>query len=314
MLDRVAEAYSDLTNGWMEGRIAHAYLVQGAPGGEAGLFARSMLQWLFCTEEAKPCGRCKGCHRIELRTHPDVMWIEPESRSRQISIEQTRAVCGRLAQTSLEGGWKGAVLLEADRMTQQAANALLKTLEEPPGKSILLLISDAPQAILPTILSRCQNVKLSSSESSASHPWRQELLELLRRLPAGDPVYPLVRAAKLKALLQGIREPSDEEEMVSDDEGQSKEIKEARQKARMVKARTDMISAILIWYRDVLACTADAPESTLQYPEFREELRAQAQALGWGGAMRQIQNIERLYRDVEMNVTDLAAFDTLLPS
>lgn len=316
-LDQVASAFAELSTAWSSGRLAHAYLIQGSPRGEGGLFVQSMLQWLYCEQDPKPCGRCRGCHHVEQHAHADVMWLEPESRSRQISIDQARQLTGRLAQTSLEGGWKVGVMLEADRMTAQAANALLKTLEEPPGRSMLVLVSDSPQAILPTILSRCQIIKLSAASACPQGPWLDALIDLLREVRPGDPGFPLMRAAKLKQLLHEVRAEAEESDEDSDDEGaskQTKEIREARLKSRVLRARTDMLTAMTLWYRDVAACAAGAPARVLHFPDQIEALSRQADGLGWTGAVHQVREMERLSRDVDMNVSDLSALEIFLPS
>ena len=115
-------------------------LVSGHPRGAGAEFAEGLL--------ALPFGVRDPAH---LHAHADVRWIEPESKSRQIRIEEIRDLIEAIALTSYEGGWKAAVILFADRLNANAQNALLKTLEEPPPNSLLILATDVPAALLPCI-------------------------------------------------------------------------------------------------------------------------------------------------------------------
>jgi DNA polymerase-3 subunit delta' len=153
-------------------QISHAWLLEGPEGVGKELGARLFAQALTCKE--KPfvgCGECSSCKRVERRNHPDVTWVLPEDEqvqrgwagrsdfdhipSRDIRVEQVRALQERLSFRALEAPHKVAILTPAHAMNPQAQNALLKTLEEPPRDTVLLLISSAPDKLLPTIRSRC---------------------------------------------------------------------------------------------------------------------------------------------------------------
>ncbi|MDZ4198463.1 MAG: hypothetical protein U1E27_04165, partial [Kiritimatiellia bacterium] len=131
------------------GRVAHAWILIGPPRGAGLVLAEAMLRQLFCVNSPLPCGECAGCRRVQEHAHPDIVWIEPESVSRQLKIDQIRTgVIAPLSQTAYEGGWKAVVMLYADRMNESAQNAFLKTLEEPPRKTLLLLLTEDPKNIL----------------------------------------------------------------------------------------------------------------------------------------------------------------------
>jgi len=132
-----------------QGRLAHAYLICGPVGSGKESLAIALAAHLLSTEEPS--------------SHPDYFEIRPESKSRRLVIEQIREVESRLRRKSLRGGRKVAVIHEADRMQPAAANAFLKTLEEPPAEVHLLLITSAPELMLETILSRCIDVELRPS-------------------------------------------------------------------------------------------------------------------------------------------------------
>ena len=138
-------AYNFLKVGFEADRLAQGYIVVGAIRGEAGELVQQVLQLLFCESAEKGCGSCRGCSRASDHTHPDLQWVEPQKKSRAISVEQVRNLEQGVYLTSFEGGWKACVMCGADRMSDQAANAFLKTLDEPPEKTVFFLLTDAPQ-------------------------------------------------------------------------------------------------------------------------------------------------------------------------
>ncbi|HOW98338.1 MAG TPA: hypothetical protein PK634_11180, partial [Kiritimatiellia bacterium] len=211
-LDRFAELFASLRQGHAAGRLAHAYLVVGAPRGNALALSEALLQLLFCAGEPRPCGECAECRRVRERAHPDILWIEPESKSRRIKIERIREeLIPRLSQGSYGGGWKAGVLIQADRLTGEAANAFLKMLEEPPPSSLILLLTDSPQELLPTIVSRCHRLLLSAEPAARTEPWYASLLDILRSDAPSDPLQALGRVARMKALLESVRAAAESE-------------------------------------------------------------------------------------------------------
>ena len=157
------------------GQVHHAYLFAGAPGVGKERAARAFLQALNCEKGlGVGCGRCGECRRIAAGNHPDMIWVMPEqemvarklssrndfgdSPSRDVKIAQVRQLIDRLSLKALSARRKSGVILMAERMNPSAQNALLKTLEEPPAETTLILISSAPDSLLPTIRSRCLRV------------------------------------------------------------------------------------------------------------------------------------------------------------
>src|SRR6266568_3072511 len=146
------------------GRLAHAYLFAGARLGELEAAARTLAKTLNCAQPPRRapnglpldcCDRCESCRRIAADAHPDIAWLRPESKLRLISIDQVRELLQTVNLKPASARYKVAILAGADRLTPQAANAFLKTLEEPPADSILILLSTEPQRVLETIRSRC---------------------------------------------------------------------------------------------------------------------------------------------------------------
>jgi len=146
---------------WAAGRLGQAYCFHGPPGVGKRTTALALAQAVNCLAPAPgpdACGMCAACRRIAAGTHPDVTVVQPEDKA-VIGIDQIRDVGTRASLRPYQGRTKVWILDPADKMQEPAANALLKTLEEPAGLSLLLLVTAAPSALLPTILSRCQAVR-----------------------------------------------------------------------------------------------------------------------------------------------------------
>ncbi|MEG0008045.1 MAG: DNA polymerase III subunit delta' [Aeromonas sp.] len=144
-----------LSQSAQRGRLGHAWLLLGDPGLGKEQLAERLARLHLCQqpEAGEPCGRCHSCQLLEKGHHPDLGTISSDSKT--IGVEAIREICGRLQTTSQLGRGKVVIIPDAERMTESAANALLKTLEEPAGDSLLLLIASKVSRLLPTILSRC---------------------------------------------------------------------------------------------------------------------------------------------------------------
>jgi DNA polymerase-3 subunit delta' len=143
------------------GRPPHALLITGPPNVGKGTLARSLAQALLCTADQRPCdtsSACRACRLTIHGSHPDLFWLEPQGSS--LKIDQVRSLTRQLALSPFEGAWQIAILDQFELATAGAANALLKTLEEPPPNVILVLLAQQAEALLPTITSRCQIIAL----------------------------------------------------------------------------------------------------------------------------------------------------------
>jgi DNA polymerase-3 subunit delta' len=147
-----------LTRALGSGRLAHAYLFSGIEGIGKRSTAIAFVQALNCNAEGTDsCGSCGSCRKIENSCHPDVWIVRAEGHT--IKIDQVRAIQEPIAFRPYEGKRKVVLLEDAEKMTLQASNALLKVLEEPPKDTIFILVTSKPHALAPTILSRCQKLK-----------------------------------------------------------------------------------------------------------------------------------------------------------
>jgi DNA polymerase-3 subunit delta' len=155
------------------GRLPPALLLHAAPGTGAMTLVRHFAQLLFCTDAAPPCGQCSHCRRVAAGEHPDFSIIgpDPESKLGQISVAQVRELSGQLALSSYEGRGTVAALAPADALNRNAANALLKTLEEPRSDAHLILVTAAPSLLPATIRSRCQKLAVTAPDRAAALAW-----------------------------------------------------------------------------------------------------------------------------------------------
>lgn len=144
-----------LQNGLKQGKLSHAYIFSGPAGSGRKQIAMKLAQAVFCTEmEDDACGACLECRKVEHGNHPGLHWISPEGSS--IKIEQIRELQKQFAYRSRTDQKKMYVIEQAEKMTVQAANSLLKFLEEPSADVVAVLITENGQALLPTIQSRAQ--------------------------------------------------------------------------------------------------------------------------------------------------------------
>jgi DNA polymerase-3 subunit delta' len=142
-------------------RLAHGLLIHEDPGAGGLELARWIAQRVNCREPARaPCGECQECRWIAADQHPDVTRLSPEGDSTQILIQSIRDLAADLSLTSHGRGYKIAILSPAEAMNHFAANALLKTLEEPPKRTMVLLVTSQPSRLLPTLRSRCSRLRL----------------------------------------------------------------------------------------------------------------------------------------------------------
>lgn len=316
-IDLYAEAWEGICKGHSSGRLAHAYVIVGSPRGSGLHFAESFLKLLLCESAEKPCNECVPCRQVESHKHVDTLWIEPQSKSRQILAEDVRGLIRRMEQTSFEGGWKAGVILSADCMNTSSENALLKTLEEPPPKSILLLVTDSPQSLLPTILSRCQRIVLSAGSSGIMNAvWHEPLMTLLQDLPPSGGLDAARMASQLKGLFDivkaGISDAVEEDLGQSHealDESKLKDILAARTNARLKEVQSDVFRVMLDWHRDVLLLANHADESHLAFPDQHAVLAGQAKLHTQASALQAIEIVDNMSRRLERNIPDLQIFD-----
>lgn len=198
---------------------AHAYLLHGPAGIGKRAFAERLLGLLLCQRpQGQACGQCKGCLLLAAGTHPDHFLLQPEEADKAIRVDQVRELVAFVAQTAQLGGRKVVLIEPVEAMNINASNALLKSLEEPSGDTVMILVSHQPSRLLPTVRSRCVQQACPLPGQAHSQAWLAERLpdeppeerEVLLALAAGSPLVALrmhhEKVREMRALVvEGIK-------------------------------------------------------------------------------------------------------------
>jgi DNA polymerase-3 subunit delta' len=178
-------------------RPPHALLLRAADGLGAELLASWVAARVLCQAGAgRPCGRCRACLAVERGTHPDLIRLSPLEDSKQIRVDEIRELIVDFGLKSHQGGYKVAIIHPAEALNLNAANALLKTLEEPPANTLLVLVTHRRARLPATIVSRCQQLAIAAPDAAAARAW------LERELPGAESAVALrfARGAPLRAM------------------------------------------------------------------------------------------------------------------
>jgi DNA polymerase-3 subunit delta' len=273
------------------GRLAHAYLFAGDELEELETRARTLAKTLNCQRPMRGAGRipidccdqCLNCRKIEHGNHADVHWVRPESKSRVITIDQMRDLMQEIHLKPTEAEYKVAVVAAADRLNAQAANAFLKTLEEPPPNSVLILYTTEPHRILETILSRCLRLNFAGEGPRPLNPADKEWLGKFSDMVATGQRSLMTRYRLLDALLQrlnGLKSATEEsmrarspleryDEVDADLRDRWESELTAGIEAEYRRQRSDLMIVLQRWLRDVWLHTlakgeVQSPKSKVQ--------------------------------------------------
>jgi len=307
-------ALSYLQRAHDQNRLAHAYLISGPSGSGKRALASDLANLVNGTRANEPSS---------LHTR-GIFLAEPESKSRKIVIEQIRDLEHTLQMRATEGRRKVAIISEADRLQPQAANAFLKTLEEPPKDSLLLLLSALPEALPDTILSRCISIPLSANGDRVSAAEETELVELLNAsiTAEGSAVQRAYRLARgMQVLLAAIREniQAENEAALKQEEARYKNTTDGSwldERADHYKAlgeslylqrRARLIETLFAWWSDVLRAKTAVERSEL--PTARKQTTALAQKLSTTEILRRVRRVEQLREILGRNIQEALAIE-----
>ena len=330
------------------GRLAHGYLFSGHQVEELEGLARTLAKTLNCHNPLRgaggialdSCDKCLSCSKIENHNHPDVHWVRPESKTRVILIDQIRELMRDINLKPSEAEYKVAVIVGADRLNTQAANAFLKTLEEPPPKSVLILLTTDPQRILETILSRCLRLSFSGQGEFRLTAAQLEWLAAFSAQAAAPRKSLLGRYRLMDQLLQQlsqIKEATEETlaarsplQQYEDTEKSLKEKWESELAAAVEseyrRQRSDLLTILQAWLRDIWIRTLArepafssgassdkgvAPLQLLNFPEV-EGGDVIARRLTPGQARENLQILEQLQRLLGTNVQEALSLEVCL--
>ena len=313
-------AFDFLRRAFEGGRLAHAYLIAGETGSGKRDLASRLARLV--------AGNGKGTG--DPLQHPDVHCVEPESKSRIIKVEQTRELEKELQMRASQEGRKVAIIFDADRMNASASNSFLKTLEEPPANSLLLMVSAHPEMLLETILSRCILVQLAAAPRREPSEGQCRLLDLVARFllktkPGEEDiggVFILVREftrllAEAKSDIQdeGAAELKREEglyKQTTDGKwlGEREEYYKALAESRYLEARNVFMATLLQWWGDVLrqqqGATADG---ALDFPTYAGQTAKLAERFTTPDVLHRISALEGLRENFGRNVQEQLAIE-----
>jgi DNA polymerase III subunit delta' len=323
------------------GRLAHGYLFTGHALEDLEGVARTLAKTLNCQRPPKKgganvdcCDQCPACRKIQHGNHADIHWIRPESKIRIIRVEQIRSLIQEINLKPTEAQYKVAVIVAADRLKTEAANAFLKTLEEPPANSILILLTTEPQRLLETIVSRCLRVNFGGEAIRQLAPSEKEWLSAFSDLASAEQKSLLGRyrlmdvlSRKLTEMKASIEEsltarsPAQQYKDVEPDLVDKWEVELAAAiEAEYRRQRADLLGILHWWLRDVWLQTLShstgrakaqqgpGTKSLLAYPDVTGTSRV-ALRLSAADALQNLQVLEQLQRLLGTNVQEALALE-----
>ena len=312
----------DLLSGQLTaGVLRHAYLFTGPRGIGRRTLARKFAQAINCSEPPAPgdaCGACRNCRQIEAQAHPDLAIVEAEAEGRTLKVEQVRELQRSLALAPYAASYRIALLLRFEEAHISAANALLKTLEEPSPRVILLLTADSPENLPETILSRCQllRLRLLPVETLAARLQEIRSIEspqarLLAHLSGGRPGLALSLIDDPEALAQ-------RQDWLDEHHGLLPATRVTRFafSDRAAKDRGTVRSMLETWagyWRDVMILCAGASTSLTNIDRL-EELQNVAERLDLSSAHRTLCAIEETRDRIDQNANLRLAVENLMLS
>ncbi|MCP5516053.1 MAG: hypothetical protein H7A45_02205 [Verrucomicrobiales bacterium] len=315
-----------------QGRLGHAYLISGPDLPALEQVARTLAATLSCTDPKRSaggdlpvdaCDTCPACRQVARDVHADVHWLRPESKTRVITVDLMRGLLRVVHMKPNGPGWKVAVLVGAERLNEQAANTFLKTLEEPPERSVLILLSTEPSRVLDTIRSRCLRLNLGSETGGRpTGPYRDWLQEFSRSAAGGEEGllarYRMI--ARLQEELGRLRERIQEEvaarsplQRYTDIEPSLRERWEAELSAAVEseyrRQRGDFLAGLLWWLRDVWLHTLGGDPVFLSFPDLAQDSARIAERLRPTEAIGNLRAIEGTLRLLFTNVQEALALE-----
>jgi len=312
-------------------RLGHAYLFSGDDLSHLELIARTLAKTLNCVLHrpalslpgaSDSCDECPACRKIDHASHADIHWIRPESKSRVITIDQIRDLMQTIFLKPTEANYKVAIIVGADRLNPQAANAFLKTLEEPPSRSVLILLSTEPSRILETILSRCLRLNFSGEggrfQGESLLAWLKEFSDaalaeqgsLISRYRLLSVL--LDRLNGLKEAIVGDLTSRSPLENYDDLDPRLRDKWEdelaASIEAEYRRQRTDLLTGVQFWMRDVWL-HAVGETRILTFPALKFTTEKLAARVSPTAATGNLQVLERLQRQLHSNVQEALALE-----
>lgn len=300
------------------GTTRHAYLFTGPPGLGRRTLALRFAQALNCqtpVEAGIPCGQCRDCKQIEAMQHADLTIVRAESEGGTLKVDQIREARRSLTLKPYQSNYRVALFLRFQEANDNAANALLKTLEEAPSYAVLILTADNPEQLLPTIVSRCEvlrlrPLKIESVQSALENKGMETgQARLIAHISGGRFGY-AVRLIENDSLLEKREERlNDLQSLIS-----ASRVEKFAYADKLARDKESMRQAVLIWlsyWRDVMLRSAQA-ETPLVNVDRNVEIEDLAERLDLPMVRRAVSNFEDVLEKMERNVNSRLLAEVLL--
>lgn len=289
-------------------RVSHAYILNGERGSGKKMLANLFAMTLLCeTGDNEPCGKCHSCKQAESGNHPDIIRVTHE-KPNSISVDDIRTQVNNTVDIKpYQGPYKVYIIPQADMMTPQAQNAILKTIEEPPSYAVFLLLTENAETLLPTINSRCVMLKLRNIKDTLIKKYLMENLEI-----------PDYKADMCTAFAQGnmgraiMLANSDHFNEIREEavqllkhinEMELNEIVAAVKNMSVYKLEiTDYLDIIMIWYRDVLLYKATKEIDKVVFKDQLQSIKEQARKSSYEGIELILESLEKAKARLKANV------------
>jgi len=314
------------------GRLGHAYLFAGQQLSTLEGLARTLAKTLNCQQPPRrsdagvaldSCDRCLNCRKIDGGNHPDVFWLRPESKSRVIRAEQIRELLPTVYLKPTQARFKVAVLVAADRLNENAANAFLKTLEEPPADTVFVLLSADPPRMLETIRSRCLRLNFAGESTRHRDPaflgWLGQFTQMAgleQKSLLGRYRLLSVLLGKLAELKGRIEESITKKSPLERHDDVEPGLREkwedeltAAIEAEYRRQRMDLLAGLQWWLRDVWLETLRLGGDMLSFPQLAVATRQVAGRVSPEEAMDNLQSLEKTQRLLTSNVQEALALE-----
>ncbi len=299
------------------GRVHHAYLFVGPAGTGRHDAAWAFAQVLQCEDaQEDACGRCLSCVKSSRCVHPDIRWVKPVDGRSSIGIDQVRAIRSEVAYGPHEGKYRVYIVTPAELLPHEAQNAMLKLLEEPPPRTVFVLVAESPHALLPTVVSRLQPVHFHLVPAD-------RIEEVLRTRLGVDPARARVLAAlcggRAALAVRWAQTPDalgDRDRVVAhllrvEREGLVAAHEAANEFAGERDRLPELLDIALLWYRDLIVWQETASSQLVVNLDRLDEIRRLAPTLAPDVLRRRIEAIERAKADLRRNVHPRLVLDTM---
>ena len=289
-------------------RVSHAYILNGERGSGKKMLANLFAMTLLCeTGDNEPCGKCHSCKQAESGNHPDIIRVTHE-KPNSISVDDIRTQVNNTVDIKpYQGPYKVYIIPQADMMTPQAQNAILKTIEEPPSYAVFLLLTENAETLLPTINSRCVMLKLRNIKDTLIKKYLMENLEIPDY--KADMCTTFAQGNMGRAIMLANSDHFNEirEEAVQllkhINEMELNEIVAAVKNISVYKLEiTDYLDIIMIWYRDVLLYKATKEIDKVVFKDQLQSIKEQARKSSYEGIELILESLEKAKARLKANV------------